>query len=181
MSPIQKRNMERMMYGISIPPARDATFAQSHPFLSYIVKKLDGKPKSFPFWYKKYPTHRHAYENRFAVPSEMLAGTNPELQRAFSFSCMSRGEKINAELGHFCERYCPEDTLKQSIPTRCIRHAITVRKARNHLLTNAHNHVMKFRMEKKEAKLERDGARLISGRIGNCRVIKRPPHLKVAV
>eukprot|EP00760_Papus_ankaliazontas_P038504 PhM_4_TR9150/c0_g1_i1/m.38618 len=155
LTPIQQRNMDRMMHGVNIPETRDAEFAQSHPFLSYIVKKREGKPTSFPFWFRKYPTRRHAYEQRFAIPKEMLSGYNPEIVRALSFSCMSRKEKRDAEMASFCERYCPEDIEMKSIPAQCVRIAINIREGRNELLLRPHNNMLKFRLGSSELRLMR--------------------------
>ena len=158
LSPRQKQNRENMLSGVTLQATDEALsskFSQKHPFLSYICEKLRDKPKGFPFWYKKYPSTRHAYENRFAVPKEMLDGyDNAEMRRAFSFPNMRNGEKLRAETTAMCERYCPDDTSRRSIPARCIRLAIFVREKRNHLLTNPKNHIGKRQLGNLERALQ---------------------------
>ncbi|KNH05443.1 tetracenomycin polyketide synthesis O-methyltransferase TcmP [Perkinsela sp. CCAP 1560/4] len=164
LTPNQKRIREGSLYK-GIPQAMGQEllqdrFTQSHPFLHYIISSAaaNGKrPMSFPFWYKKYPTVHQAYENRFAVPSEMLEGYgNPELTRAFSFANMKENEKTRAEVSALCERYCPTDHQRKSTPATCIRIAIRVREIRNHLLLNPKNHVYKMLLGMNERRLEKE-------------------------
>ena len=163
LTPNQKRIRDGSMYR-GVPQAlgqesMQNRFAQSHPFLQYIInnERTKDKPVGFPFWYKKYPTVYQAYENRFAVPSEMLEGySNPELTRAFSFANMKDNEKVHGEIAGLCERYCPDDYARKSTPATCIRLAIRVRELRNHLLLNPKNHVWKAVLGNTERRLEKE-------------------------
>lgn len=93
---VQKKRQEAMHYGISIPPTHQMQFEQQHPLLASVLQQIDGQPKGFPFWYKKYPTRRHAYENRFNIPTEMLDGYSDNIKRALSYEMMSNFEKAAA-------------------------------------------------------------------------------------
>jgi ribosomal protein S15P/S13E len=155
LTPIQKRRQEEMFFGAQLNEKRQTDFESRHPFLDQILKSLDGAPKGFPFWYKKYPTRNHAYENRFNIPSEMLDGYPEDIRKAVSHSMMTTKEKMKAEEAKYCERYAKHDFDTTSPAVKAVRHAIAARSMRNHLLTNPHNNLMKFKLGSKEHALKR--------------------------
>lgn len=153
LSPIQKRKQEQMLYGINIPESRQLKFEQEHPLLANILRPLEGQPKGFPFWYKKYPTRRHAYENRFSIPMEMLDGYSPEIKQAVSGKMMSIQEKQFAEEALYMERYAEHDLDTTSPAVLAVKRALKMRIMRNHLLTNPHNNLIKTVLANTEKKL----------------------------
>ncbi|EPY21254.1 hypothetical protein STCU_08632 [Strigomonas culicis] len=160
LTPIQKKRQEQMLYGINIPASRDAKFEQQHPMLATALKQLDGQPKGFPFWYKKYPTRRHAYERRFSIPEEMLEGYNENVKRALSKEMMSVKEKQFAQEALYMERYAEHDFDTTSPAVLAVKRALKVRVIRNHLLTNPHNNIMKTVLAHTEQKLNHTLRRL---------------------
>ncbi|KAG5479978.1 hypothetical protein LSCM1_06397 [Leishmania martiniquensis] len=160
LSPIQKKKQEQMLYGVNIPETRIMTFEQQHPLLATALKQLDGQPKGFPFWYKKYPTRRHAYEQRFSVPAEMLEGYNDHIKSAFSSSMMTIQEKQFAEEAMYMERYAEHDFDTTSPAVLAVKRALKVRVLRNHLLTNPHNNIVKTILANTERKLNHTLRRL---------------------
>lgn len=160
LTPRQQKRQAQMMYGTSIPQERDKEVAAKHPFLDAVLKGLDGRPKGFPFWYKKYPTRRHAYETRFNIPREMLEGYSAEVKQAVSSDNMSERELVAAQKAMYAERYA-EDGLDTSSPAvRCVHLAIGARVLRNHLLTNPHNNIAKTRLTITESGLNKALRRL---------------------
>lgn len=153
LSPIQKIKQEQMHYGINIPESRQLKFERDHPLLASALKQLDGQPKGFPFWYKKYPTRRHAYENRFSIPQEMLEGYSENIKKALSSSMMSIKEKQFAEESLYMERYAEHDLDTTSPAVLAVKRALKMRTIRNHLLTNPHNNIMKTVLCHTEQKL----------------------------
>lgn len=153
LSPIQKINQEKMHFGVNIPESRETQFSSNHPLLAQALQKLEGQPKGFPFWYKKYPTRRHAYENRFSIPSEMLEGYSPEIQSAVSSKMMSIKEKQFAEEALYMERYAEHDLDTTSPAVLAVKRALKMRILRNHLLTNPHNNIIKTVLANTEKKL----------------------------
>lgn len=143
LTPIQKKKQEEMLYGVSIPPSRDHKFEQQHPMLASVLTQLEGQPKGFPFWYKKYPTRRHAYERRFSIPEEMLDGYNENVKKAVSKTMMSIREKQFAQEAMYMERYAEHDFDTTSPAVLAVKRALKVRNLRNHLLTNPHNNIAK--------------------------------------
>ncbi|CAC9484270.1 conserved hypothetical protein [Leishmania infantum JPCM5] len=160
LSPIQKKKQEQMLYGVNIPETRVMRFEQQHPLLSTALKQLDGQPKGFPFWYKKYPTRRHAYEQRFSVPTEMLEGYNDSIKKAFSMSMMTIQEKQFAQEAMYMERYAEHDFDTTSPAVLAVKRALKVRVLRNHLLTNPHNNIVKTILANTERKLNHTLRRL---------------------
>eukprot|EP00796_Vickermania_ingenoplastis_P012924 gene12924-8781_t len=153
LSPIQKQRQEEMYYGVNIPASRDMRFEREHPLLASALRQLGGRPKGFPFWFKKYPTRRHAYENRFSIPREMLDGYPEEVRRAVSREMMSIREKQFAEESQYMERYAEHDFDTTSPAVLAVKRALKVRVLRNHLLTNPHNNIYKTVLACTERKL----------------------------
>lgn len=153
LSPTQKRKQEQMLYGVNIPESRELKFEKEHPLLANILRPLEGSPKGFPFWYKKYPTRRHAYENRFSIPMEMLDGYSPEIKEAVSNKMMSIQEKQFAEEALYMERYAEHDLDTTSPAVLAVKRALKMRILRNHLLTNPHNNLIKTILSNTEKKL----------------------------
>jgi len=86
---------EELKKGFNIPLSRSTNHARKHPFLDDVMKKtvdvqidpITNKPVSasavgFPFWYKMYPTRRHAYEYRFNIPKEWFSPSPSPCSRA---------------------------------------------------------------------------------------------------
>lgn len=153
LSPIQRKKQEQMLYGVNIPESRQMKFDQQHPLLSAALRQLDQQPKGFPFWYKKYPTRRHAYENRFSIPSEMLDGYPDTVKQAVSKPMMSIQEKQFAEESLYMERYAEHDLDTTSPAVLAVKRALKMRQLRNHLLTNPHNNIIKTVLANTERKL----------------------------
>uniref|UniRef100_A0A0A9XUR3 28S ribosomal protein S15, mitochondrial n=1 Tax=Lygus hesperus TaxID=30085 RepID=A0A0A9XUR3_LYGHE len=144
LTPVQKKKQEAMHYGITIPPTREMRFEQKHPLLVSALRQLNEQPKGFPFWYKKYPTRRHAYVHRFSIPSEMLEGYSDNIKKALSYEMMSNQEKQAAEEAMYMERYAEHDFDTTSDAVLAVKRALKVRRMRNHLLTNPHNNICKM-------------------------------------
>jgi ribosomal protein S15P/S13E len=160
LSPIQQKRQAAMMYGMTIAESRNANFANRHPFLSKVLNELDGKPKGFPFWYKKYPTRRHAFENRFNIPTEMLDGYPAPVRQALSKENMSVAEKQKAEKALYIEKYAEHDLDVSSPAVQCVMVALKVREYRNHLLTHPNNNIFKGFLGMAERSLNRSLRRL---------------------
>lgn len=154
LSPVQKKRQEEMMYGARISPVRDAQSEARHPFLHGVLKSLDGAAKGFPFWYKKYPTQRHAYSNRFGIPPEMLDGYSANVKKAVSGSMMTNREKLVASEHMYTERYADHDFDTSSPPVLAIKLALRCRTLRQHLLTNPNNNIAKVWLARAERKLD---------------------------
>lgn len=153
LSPIQRKKQEQMLYGVNIPESRDAAFAKKHPLLAAAAQQTQDRPVGFPFWYRKYPTRRHAYERRFSMPAEMLAGYSQPIQNAFSAGMMSIQEKEFAQEALYMERYAEHDFDTTSPAVLAVKRALKVRVLRNHLLTNPHNNIIKTVLCNTERKL----------------------------
>lgn len=160
LSPMQRKRQEEMLFGIQLNESRQTDFEQKHPFLNSVLKSMEGKPKGFPFWYKKYPTRHHAYENRFNIPSEMLDGYPEHVKKAVSKQMMSVREKRLAQEAKYTERYAKHDFDTTSPAVVAVRRALACRNMRNHLLTNPHNNVVKTLLGRKEHALKRALRRL---------------------
>lgn len=156
LSPQQKRKQEELHFGVGLDENRQSEFEKRHPFLNNVLKSLDGKPKGFPFWYKKYPTRNHAYENRFNIPSEMLDGYPENVRKAVSKSMMSIHEKTAAQEAKYMERYAAHDFDTNSPAVNAVKQALQARSLRNHLLTNPHNNVAKTMLGRKERSLNKN-------------------------
>jgi hypothetical protein len=154
LTPAQKKREEQMMYGMTIPASRQANMESRHPFLAGVLKELEGTPKGFPFWYKKYPTRRHAYETRFNIPKEMLDGYPQEVKDAVAPAVMNDGEKRRAERSLYIEKYAQHDLDLNSPAVLCVTLALKTRTLRNHLLTNPHNNIAKFQLVAAEKNLK---------------------------
>nr|CCC89305.1 conserved hypothetical protein [Trypanosoma congolense IL3000] len=153
LTPIQKKRQEQMLYGINIPETRQMKFEEQHPLLAGALRQLEGQPKGFPFWYKKYPTRRHAYEYRFSIPGEMLDGYNEDVKKALSKEMMSVQEKQFAQEAMYMERYAEHDFDTTSPAVLAVKRALKCRVLRNHLLTNPHNNIIKTVLANTERKL----------------------------
>jgi ribosomal protein S15P/S13E len=160
LSPAQKKRQEELHFGMGIDSRRQTEFEAKHPFLQQILKSQEGAPKGFPFWYKKYPTRNHAYENRFNIPMEMLDGYPENIRKAVSHSMMTVREKEAAQRAKYMERYAQHDFDTNSAAVSAVRLALICRSMRNHLLTNPHNNIMKTRLGTKERQLNRSLRRL---------------------
>ena len=155
LSTVEKRNEQAISYGASIPAGRDTRHAASHPFLAQIVQQRGDAPTAFPFWFKKYPTRRHAYEQRFAVPKEMLTGAPAHVKDALASTQMSERELEKAEVAMFSERYAQHDLDTGSLAMQCVSWAIHIRRMRNIVLAQPYNNRCKFRQAKAEKLLMR--------------------------
>jgi len=160
LSPRQKKRMESMTFGSSIPDSRQANFERQHPLLAQLFKGTQGRASAFPFWYKKYPTRRHAYENRFNIPAEMLVGYSPEIKAAVSSKMMLATELEQAERNMYTERYAEHDFDTGSPAVTAVKVALLCRSHRNSLLKQPHNTVYKFRLCRLERTLYRALRRL---------------------
>jgi ribosomal protein S15P/S13E len=160
LSGVQKKRQEEMLYGARISPERDVAAQARHPFLHGILKSLDGSAKGFPFWYKKYPTRRHAFENRFSIPAEMLDGYSANVKTAVSGSMMTNREKLLAQQHMYTERYAEHDFDTSSPAVLAVKLALRCRTLRQHLLTNPHNNIGKQWLARAERKLDRTLRRL---------------------
>lgn len=160
LSPAQKKRQEQMLYGVNIPETREMKFEKDHPMLANALKGLEGQAVGFPFWYKKYPTRRHAYERRFSIPEEMLEGYSPDMQRAVSKDMMSIQEKQFAQEAMYTERYAEHDFDTTTPAVMAVKLALKVRNIRNHLLTNPHNNIMKTVLSSTEQRLAHNLRRL---------------------
>ena len=153
LTPVQKKRHAEMLYGVTIPVKRSAEHDAKHPFLARILSEWSGQPKGFPYWYKKYPTRRHAYETRFNIPKEMLEGYPPDVVRTVSADLMSDAEKVRAEKALYIERYAEHDLDTTSPAVTCVLLALKSRNLRNHLLVNPHNNIIKFALSSTERNL----------------------------
>lgn len=153
LSPIQKKKQEEMLYGISIPSTRQMKFDTEHPMLANALRQLEGQSRGFPFWYKKYPTRRHAYERRFSIPEEMLEGYSEDVKKAVSSQMMTTSEKQFAEEAMYMERYAEHDFDTTSPAVLAVKRALKMRILRNHLLLNPHNNIIKVVLANTERKL----------------------------
>ena len=160
LSPLQKKRQEEMMFGARMSPVRDASSEARHPFLHGVLKSLDGAAKGFPFWYKKYPTRRHAFENRFSIPSEMLDGYSDNVKKALSGKMMTNKEKLLSTEHMYTERYAQHDFDTSSPAVLAVKLALRSRTARQHLLTNPHNNMAKQWLCQAERRLDRTLRRL---------------------
>ncbi len=160
LSPVQKKRQEETMYGARISPDRDVAAEARHPFLHGVLRSLDGTAKGFPFWYKKYPTRRHAFENRFSIPSEMLDGYSANVRKAVSAAMMSNREKLMASQHMYTERYAEHDFDTSSPAVLAVKLALRSRTLRQHLLTNPHNNMAKQWLAQAERKLDQTLRRL---------------------
>lgn len=162
----EKVREEELKTGFSIPLSRSTTHARKHPFLDDIMKKtvnvqLDpatNKPVAassvgFPFWYKMYPTRRHAYEYRFNIPKEMVLSFPKPMQQALSYANFRDREMLAAEKARYIEKYAEHDLDTTSPAVVCGMLALKARSIRNHLLTNPANNLAKFRLAKTERSL----------------------------
>jgi ribosomal protein S15P/S13E len=153
----------------SIPPTRDERLAQTHPFLSRVLRATSGAAMAkaatsagkgvaaaigFPFWFKRYPTRRHAYEHRFSIPKEMLSAYSVDMQRALSQPNFSERELLAAEKAKYVEQYAEHDMDTNSPAVTCVMLALKTRHLRNHLLTNTNNNIAKFALARKERALQ---------------------------
>jgi len=156
LTPIQKKRHDEMYHGnMSAPPSRHTKHAAKHPFLDKVLTSLDGEAKGFPFWFKKYPTRRHAYSNRFSIPTEMMDGYSDEMKSALHARMMTAKEKLSAQKAVYAERYGKHDYDTTSLPIKCANLAINIREFRNHLLGNPHNNVYKGRLGGAESDLRK--------------------------
>lgn len=147
LTPVQKKRHDEMYHGSFLTPtSRDTNHATTHPFLDKVLTSLDGEAKGFPYWYKKYPTRRHAYANRFSIPTEMLDGYSDDMKGALHARMMTTREKLLAQKAVYAERYGKHDFDTSSLAIKCANAAIQVREFRNHLLGNPHNNVAKGRL-----------------------------------
>ncbi|CCW59824.1 unnamed protein product [Phytomonas sp. EM1] len=153
LTPIQQKKQEQMLYGVNIPETREMRFEKEHPMLASALRQLKGQPKGFPFWYRKYPTRRHAYERRFSIPEEMLEGYNENIKKAVSKEMMSLREKQFAQEAMYMERYAEHDFDTTSPAVLAVKRALKMRILRNHLLTNPHNNIIKVVLTNTERKL----------------------------
>jgi ribosomal protein S15P/S13E len=169
----QMRQQELKQNGFAIPETRTANHARKHPFLDQILKKTievkidpaTNKPVSasavgFPFWYKMYPTRRHAYEYRFNIPKEMVLSYPPSMQKSLSYSNFSEREKLGAERARYIEKYAEHDLDTTSPAVTCGMLALKARNLRNHLLTNPHNNIAKRKLHRTETNLMKNLRRL---------------------
>ena len=169
----EKLREEELHKGFQIPLTRSQTHARKHPFLDDVMKKAvdiqidptTNKPVSasavgFPFWYKMYPTRRHAYEYRFNIPKEMVLSFPKSMQQSLSYENFSVREMKAAEKARYIEKYAEHDldTTSPAVTTAML--ALTARHLRNHLLTNPHNNIAKRILRKKEAALMKQLRRL---------------------
>lgn len=153
LSPIQRKRQEEMLFGVSIDDSRQIAFEKKHPLLSSALQSLEGKPKGFPFWYKKYPTRNHAYEYRFNIPKEMLDGYSDNIKKAVGAQMMTLREKEQAQTAKYMERYAKHDLDTTSLPVTAVRLAIRTRMLRNELLTHHHNNILKTVLARRESAL----------------------------
>eukprot|EP00758_Cryptobia_borreli_P006253 Tbor_TRINITY_DN5102_c1_g3::TRINITY_DN5102_c1_g3_i1::g.26332::m.26332 len=159
LTPVQKRRSDEMYYGLGKMSVendkayRDQKHENNHPFLHTVLQSLEGKAKGFPFWYKKYPTRRHAFLNRFSIPNEMLEGYSDTIKKSLSVPMMTLKEKLSSQKSMYIERYAQHDFDINSIPVRCVVKCVKARELRSHLLTNPHNHVAKRHLATTERKI----------------------------
>jgi hypothetical protein len=142
-----------MLYGVRIPDTRDKAFMDKHPFLATLTRATEGKPVAFPFWYKKYPTRRHAYETRFNIPQEMLQAYPENVRRAVSKEMMSVREKEIAQESMYTERYAQHDFDTDSPAVLAVKKGLRIARIRNHLLQHPHNNLKKMILGRMEASL----------------------------
>ena len=142
--------------GVRIPGTRDAIFQSQHPYLANVLKSLEGKPKGFPFWYKRYPTRRHAYHNRFSIPDEMLDGYSETVKKCLSRSMMTIREREAFQRSIYMEKYAENDLDRSSPVLQCTIAALKVRTMRSELFQNPHNMLLKKALCRTEIKLERN-------------------------
>ena len=159
LSPVQKLRQSES-YQHAPPPARDQQHEEKHPFLTTILKDLKGQPKGFPFWFKKYPTRRHAYEYRFSIPREMLDGYPKDVVTTLSSSCMTDQEHNAAERARYMERYAEHDLDVQSPAVVAVALAVKVRQLRNLVLAQRKNIIMQNVLYIKEQQLRKALRRL---------------------
>lgn len=150
LSTVQQRRHDEMYYGAARPASVERRHEVEHPFLAKVLKDLGTAPKGFPFWFKKYPTRGHAYQNRFNIPTEMLDGYSDNIKKSLSPALMSEREMLMAQKAMYRERFAQHDYDQSSLPVQCVTLAVQCRALRNHLLKHAHNNIAKFTLRKKE-------------------------------
>lgn len=160
LSPVQRKNEDLMHHGVGIDTSKHEARDAMHPFLATILRTMDGKPKGFPLWFKRYPTRRHAYAQRFSIPTEMLDGYGEHVKAVLAPSMMTVREKEAAQRAMYMERYATHDLDTTSPVVVSAMLALRTRSMRNHLLTNPHNNVVKRLLYMYEQRLNRALRRL---------------------
>lgn len=164
----ERQREDELQKGFSIPLTRSTNHARRHPFLNDVLKRTSNiqvdpatnKPVSaatvgFPFWYKMYPTRRHAYEYRFNIPKEMALSFPAAMQQSLSYPNFTDKERLQAEKARYIEKYAEHDLDTTSPAIVCGMLALKARSLRNHLLTNPANNLAKFALGRTEQQLMR--------------------------
>lgn len=150
LSTVEKRNETQISYGAQIPPSRSTNFTVHHPFMAQILAATGSDATGFPFYYKKYPTRRHAYEYRFSVPAEMLIGYPQWVKDSLGGQQMNDKEIESAESSMYAERYAMHDLDTGSLAYQAACLAVRSRRFRNIVLQQPFNNFLKIRQNNAE-------------------------------